>query len=87
MTAQHCTVSQMPSLTCFEGLSQSPCVPPQARAHMFWRACTFVELFGGPFNSFCAFEMHASPAVPVAEVAAEVLQGPTSTLAGELTWA
>ena len=34
-----------------------------------------------PFNSFCAFEMHASPAAPVAEVAAEVLQGPTSTFA------
>ena len=34
-----------------------------------------------PFSSFCAFEMHASPAVLVAEVAAEVLQGPNSTFA------
>ena len=33
------------------------------------------------FSSFCAFEMHASPAVLVAEIATEVLQGPTSTFA------
>ena len=34
----------------------------------------------GPFSSFCAFEMHASPAVLVAEIATEVLQGPPAPL-------
>ena len=37
------------------------------------------------FYSVGAFEMYASPAVPVAEVAAEVFQGPTSTLAAHST--
>ena len=37
------------------------------------------------FYSVGAFEMYASPAVPVAEVATEVFQGPTSTLAAHST--
>ena len=44
-----------------------------------------MERFWGLSAAFFAFEMHASPAVPVAEVAAEVFQGPTSTLAAHST--
>ena len=39
----------------------------------------------GLSTAFCALETHTFPAVPVAEVAAKVFQGPTSTLATHST--
>ena len=54
--------------------------PPKPGLKCFGGLARLWNVFG-PFNSFCAVEM----AVPVAEVATEVLQGPTSTFAAHST--